>query len=62
MFHLKPSKPSHPLKFPVWKYLSQPLFSQAQPFIVNPYHFWCFYQVQFLEYCLRLECHSSPFK
>lgn len=59
MFHVQPLKSTHPLKFPFWQYLSQPLFNKTKPFIINPYHFWCCYQVQFLEHCFHLECSTS---
>ncbi|KKJ00169.1 hypothetical protein PROH_10650 [Prochlorothrix hollandica PCC 9006 = CALU 1027] len=59
MFHLLPPSPARNLKFPLWKYLSQPILNKQQPLILSPRHFWCFYQVQFLEHCFDLECPSS---
>jgi hypothetical protein len=50
---------SENLKFPIWTYLSQPLFDGQHKLILNPLRFWYLYRVEFLEHCLRLECQSQ---
>ncbi len=43
------------MRFPVWKYLNQPLFSRLYRPRLNPWAFWRGYQVQFLERCWAKE-------
>ncbi len=47
------------LRFPLWKYLNQPLFDTSTPMILSPKRFWALYQVQFLERCLARDCESE---
>ncbi|BAZ04859.1 hypothetical protein [Calothrix sp. NIES-3974] len=46
------NSPYH-LKFPVWKYLNQPLFNPDT--IINPRKFWRNYQRQYLQACWEID-------
>ena len=39
------------LRFPLWEYLNQPIFSSTYKTILNPLKFWHKYQVELLERC-----------
>jgi hypothetical protein len=39
------------IKFPLWHYLNQPLFSRETKFILNPRQFERVWQIQLLERC-----------
>jgi hypothetical protein len=49
----------HPFKekiwFPIWQYLTQPLFSKASDTMFNPVEFWYRYRSQVLEHCWSLD-------
>ncbi len=47
------------LKFPVWQYLTQPLFQEGFHLRISPKSFWKDYQVDFLEHCLMITSESS---
>ncbi len=47
------------LKFPVWQYLTQPLFQDDFRFRLSPKNFWKDYQVDFLEHCFMITSESS---
>lgn len=40
------------VRFPLWQYLNQPLFSHFYKPVLNPMHYWYFYRIQHLERCL----------
>jgi hypothetical protein len=39
------------MKFPLWPYLKQPVFSADYTTILNPWKFWQYHQVSYLERC-----------
>jgi hypothetical protein len=39
------------IRFPLWKFLNQPLFNPYSPLILNPQRFWQRYQLEHLERC-----------
>lgn len=44
--------PRHdPLKFPLWAYLKQPVFSSHYKTKLNPWVFWHIYRLDHLERC-----------
>lgn len=47
------------IKFPLWKFLKQPLFSPTTEATLNPYRFWYLYRVELLESCLTKESDSK---
>jgi hypothetical protein len=42
---------SSKIRFPLWQYLTQPLFEEQCPAILNPRLYWHLYQVRYLEKC-----------
>ncbi len=46
-------------KFPVWRYLNQPLFEAASTPVINPKRFLYVYRVEFLERCLERQYRST---
>ncbi|PSB23723.1 hypothetical protein C7B82_29770 [Stenomitos frigidus ULC18] len=53
--------PSHytKLTFPIWQFLSQPIFDPSFKVILQPSRFWRLHQVSLLERCLSKECASN---
>ncbi|QXE21986.1 hypothetical protein B6N60_00664 [Richelia sinica FACHB-800] len=47
------------IKFPLWQYLNQPLFSCHSKFIWNPRHFATLWRIQLLERCWTKECDAK---
>lgn len=47
------------IKFPVWQFLKQPLFSSDITLVLNPHRFWHLYRIQLLERCWLQECDSQ---
>jgi hypothetical protein len=47
------------LKFPLWQYLNQPLFSNEQPPQFNPRQFALIYRIELLKRCLEHECDAK---
>ncbi len=45
--------------FPLWKYLSQPIFKADSPLILHPRQFWFVYRVKFLEVCLEQDASNK---
>lgn len=43
------------IKFPVWQFLCQPVFSSENKLILNPRRFESTYRIKFLERCLAKE-------
>ena len=43
------------LRFPLWQFLNQPLFSTNKQLILNPRRFSYFYRLEHLERCLNRE-------
>jgi hypothetical protein len=43
-------------RFPLWKYLNQPLFEKNSRTMLNPHRFWYFHRVQLLERCFVQGC------
>lgn len=41
--------------FPLWQYLTQPVFCSKTPLILNPLHFWQNYRLQNLELCWEID-------
>jgi hypothetical protein len=55
------------LRFPLWQYLKQPLFSGQTVLMLNPFKFWQQYRLRQLEVCwsqemvqLLEECWQQP--
>lgn len=46
------------LKFPLWQFLNQPIFSSKTKLILNPSRFAYCYRIQLLERCLTKQCDS----
>jgi len=40
------------IKFPLWQFLQQPVFSSETKLILNPRHFGYLYRIELLERCL----------
>ncbi len=47
------------IKFPLWQYLSQPVFSSTTQLVLNPRHFGYLYRVEVLERCWAKEYNSQ---
>ncbi|MDP8963421.1 MAG: hypothetical protein M3O33_05425 [Cyanobacteriota bacterium] len=47
------------IKFPLWQFLNQPLFSRSTKLVLNPTLFATLYRIQLLERCLTKECDSQ---
>jgi hypothetical protein len=47
------------IKFPLWQYLNQPLFSRDTQFILNPQRFATVWRIQLLERCWTKECDAK---
>lgn len=47
------------IKFPLWHYLQQPLFSSHTKFIWHPQHFAIIWRIQLLERCWSKECDAK---
>jgi hypothetical protein len=47
------------IKFPLWQYLNQPLFSRDNQMIWNPQRFAILWRTQLLERCWKKECDSK---
>ncbi|NET01289.1 MAG: hypothetical protein F6K61_12100 [Sphaerospermopsis sp. SIO1G1] len=47
------------IKFPLWDYLNQPLFSSDTKFILNPQKFEQVWRIQLLEKCLAKQCDAT---
>lgn len=43
----------NPLKcrFPLWKYLNQPILDPQTPLVLDPQQFWQRHQIEYLERC-----------
>ncbi len=46
------------IKFPLWQYLNQPLFSRDTQLIWNPQRFAILWRIQLLERCWKKESDS----
>ena len=55
--------PSHSdklqLKFPLWAFLNQPVFSPTTRLILSPRRFSYFHRVRLLERCWQRNCQSN---
>ncbi|MBD2139021.1 hypothetical protein H6F32_15905 [Anabaena sp. FACHB-1237] len=47
------------IKFPLWQYLNQPLFSNDTKIIWNPQRFAIIWRIQLLERCWNKECDAK---
>ncbi|MBD6618408.1 hypothetical protein FNW02_21920 [Komarekiella sp. 'clone 1'] len=47
------------IKFPLWQYLNQPLFSYDAKLILNPHRFASMWRLQLLERCWFKECDAK---
>ncbi|MBD2195301.1 MULTISPECIES: hypothetical protein [Calothrix] len=47
------------IKFPLWHYLNQPLFSRESRLIWNPRTFASIWRIQLLERCWTKECDAK---
>jgi hypothetical protein len=47
------------IKFPLWQYLNQPLFSRETQLIWNPQLFAILWRIQLLERCWRKKSYSK---
>ncbi|CAA9299328.1 hypothetical protein AVDCRST_MAG92-4968 [uncultured Coleofasciculus sp.] len=47
------------IKFPLWQFLNQPLFSPTTRLVLNPNLFATLYRIQLLERCLAKEYNSK---
>jgi hypothetical protein len=47
------------IKFPLWQYLNQPLFSRHTKFVLNPYRFANVWHIELLERCWVKECDAK---
>lgn len=53
-------QPNHTkMRFPLWKFLNQPLFDRYGRTSLNPRRFWYRHQVEWLESCLMVDCASK---
>ena len=41
------------MDFPLWRYLDQPLWDRARPFVLNPYRYWLHYKTEQLNRCFH---------
>jgi hypothetical protein len=48
---LMPPPPEIKIRFPLWRYLNQPLFEKTT--ILNPFQFWHYHKIQILEHCWK---------
>lgn len=49
----------HSIRFPLWKFLKQPVFEPSYKTVLNPYRFWRSYKLELLERCLAMDCASK---
>ncbi|MBG1269304.1 hypothetical protein [Nostoc sp. WHI] len=47
------------IKFPLWLYLNQPLFSRDTKLVLNPHRFALIWRLQLLERCWAKECDAK---
>ncbi len=47
------------IKFPLWPYLNQPLFSRDTQLVWSPQRFAVLWRIQLLERCWRKKCDSK---
>jgi hypothetical protein len=47
------------IRFPLWKFLNQPVFNANFKTVLNPKQFWHSYKVELLERCLMMHCTSG---
>ncbi|MDH6060508.1 hypothetical protein NWP17_08665 [Chrysosporum bergii ANA360D] len=47
------------IKFPLWEYLNQPLFSRNSQLELNPRRFAHSWRIRLLERCLNKECDAK---
>ncbi|WP_442947877.1 hypothetical protein [Nostoc sp.] len=47
------------IKFPLWQYLNQPLFSRDTKLVLNPKRFVLIWRLQLLERCWTKECDAK---
>ncbi|MBW4650114.1 MAG: hypothetical protein KME06_15710 [Kastovskya adunca ATA6-11-RM4] len=46
-------------KFPLWQFLTQPVFDSTTKLILNPRRFWGRHNIRLLERCWAKECSSK---
>uniref|UniRef100_A0A832H129 Uncharacterized protein n=1 Tax=Oscillatoriales cyanobacterium SpSt-402 TaxID=2282168 RepID=A0A832H129_9CYAN len=51
--------PYYLTRFPLWKFLKQPVFTADSQVVLDPYRFWRKHQVELLERCLMINCASG---
>ncbi len=49
------SSPRTKIKFPLWQFLTQPVFDTRFKSVLNPRRFWYLHQIALLERCLAKE-------
>ncbi|MEH1985324.1 MAG: hypothetical protein V7K53_23480 [Nostoc sp.] len=47
------------IKFPLWQYLNQPLFSRDTKLVLNPQRFVLIWRLQLLERCWTKACDAK---
>jgi hypothetical protein len=47
------------IKFPIWQYLNQPLFSRDPQLVLNPQRFALNWRLRLLERCWAKECDAK---
>ncbi|MBC1222447.1 MULTISPECIES: hypothetical protein [unclassified Nostoc] len=47
------------VKFPLWQYLNQPLFSHDTKLVLNPQRFALIWRLRLLERCWAKECDAK---
>lgn len=47
------------LRFPIWKYLNQPVLDKTSPLILRPSAYWQTYQRQHLDRCWQVSYPSE---
>ncbi|MEX0268733.1 hypothetical protein AB3R30_06315 [Leptolyngbyaceae cyanobacterium UHCC 1019] len=49
------------IRFPLWKFLTQPVFDAHYRISLNPQYFWRVHRIEVLERCLKMPCTSQHY-
>ncbi|PZV15598.1 MAG: hypothetical protein DCF22_06870 [Leptolyngbya sp.] len=49
------------IRFPLWKFLTQPVFDAQYRISLNPQYFWRVHRIEVLERCLKMPCTSQSY-
>jgi hypothetical protein len=50
------------VRFPIWKFLNQPVFEASHKTVLNPQRFWHQYKIEMLERCFEMSSKSKDLR